>query len=91
MTDTQVRDPSLNTPGPGRLLAINGPGLKELVKASLAWLKSNQQAINLLNVFPVPDGDTGTNMLLTLRSVIEEADRAADATATVMAKAMSHS
>jgi len=71
-----VRDPSLSTPGPGRILAINGQGLKELVKASLAWLRSNQQAINALNVFPVPDGDTGTNMLLTMESAWAEVEKA---------------
>jgi DAK2 domain fusion protein YloV len=39
---------------------------------SLTWLTDNRDKINQLNVFPVPDGDTGTNMLLTLESAIEE-------------------
>ncbi len=43
-----------------------------MVKASLAWLKQHQEAINALNVFPVPDGDTGTNMLLTMTSAWKE-------------------
>jgi DAK2 domain fusion protein YloV len=54
------------------------------------WLEKSVAEVNAINVFPVPDGDTGTNMLLTLRSVIEEADRAADTTVGVMAKAMAH-
>jgi DAK2 domain fusion protein YloV len=54
------------------------------------WLEKSVAEINAINVFPVPDGDTGTNMLLTLRSVIEEADRAADISASTMSKAMSH-
>jgi DAK2 domain fusion protein YloV len=75
VSETKVLDPSLSTPGPGVLPAINGQGLKELVKASLAWLKCNQQAINALNVFPVPDGDTGTNMLLTMESAWAEVNK----------------
>jgi len=39
---------------------------------SLTWLTANRDKVNELNVFPVPDGDTGTNMLLTLESAIEE-------------------
>jgi len=51
---------------------INGQSLKRLVEAGLTWLKTNQQIVNSLNVFPVPDGDTGTNMLLTLTSAYNE-------------------
>ena len=40
-------------------------------------LISHREAINALNVYPVPDGDTGTNMSLTLRSVVEELEGAA--------------
>jgi uncharacterized protein len=38
----------------------------------LTWLAANQEEVNRLNVFPVPDGDTGTNMLLTLQSAVED-------------------
>ena len=51
---------------------IDGQALKRLVEAGLAWLRTNQQIVNSLNVFPVPDGDTGTNMLLTLTSAYDE-------------------
>ncbi len=51
---------------------IDGQSLKRLVEAGLAWLRTNQQIVNSLNVFPVPDGDTGTNMLLTLTSAYNE-------------------
>jgi DAK2 domain fusion protein YloV len=50
----------------------DGPALKRLVAASLGWLEQNYQMVDQLNVFPVPDGDTGTNMLLTLRSAYGE-------------------
>jgi len=46
------------------------------LRAALAWLQTNQQEVNDLNVFPVPDGDTGSNMYLTLRSAVEEAQEA---------------
>lgn len=52
--------------------ALDGPTFKKLVEASLIWLKTNQQLINSLNVFPVPDGDTGTNMLLTMQAAYNE-------------------
>ncbi|MDR3574791.1 MAG: DAK2 domain-containing protein [Anaerolineaceae bacterium] len=51
---------------------LDGQGLKELVEAALTWLKTNQQIVNALNVFPVPDGDTGTNMLLTMQAAYNE-------------------
>jgi hypothetical protein len=46
--------------------------LKYLVEAGLTWLRANQQLVNSLNVFPVPDGDTGTNMVLTMQSAYDE-------------------
>ena len=59
--------------------------------SALSLLERNVDAINALNVFPVPDGDTGTNMFLTLRDVIEktgpDTDASAADTAGVMAGA----
>lgn len=46
--------------------------LRDLVRAATLALEINQDTINALNVFPVPDGDTGTNMVLTMRSVRDE-------------------
>ena len=51
---------------------INGQGFKRLIESGLTWLKTNQQIVNALNVFPVPDGDTGTNMLLTMQAAYSE-------------------
>ncbi len=51
---------------------IGGQELKRLVEAGMTWLKTNQQTVNALNVFPVPDGDTGTNMMLTMTSAWNE-------------------
>jgi DAK2 domain fusion protein YloV len=55
-----------------RNMPIDGQSLKRLVDAGLTWLRTNQQIVNALNVFPVPDGDTGTNMVLTLQAAWNE-------------------
>jgi DAK2 domain fusion protein YloV len=51
---------------------IDGLALKKLVDAGLTWLRTNKENVNALNVFPVPDGDTGTNMTLTLQAAWNE-------------------
>lgn len=53
-------------------IAVNGQDFKLLVHAGLLWLKANQNTVNALNVFPVPDGDTGTNMVLTIQAAYDE-------------------
>jgi DAK2 domain fusion protein YloV len=50
----------------------DGVLFRRSLMGSLIWLTANREKVNQLNVFPVPDGDTGTNMLLTLESAIEE-------------------
>ena len=53
-------------------MAIGGQEFKWLTKAALAWLQHHQETINALNVYPVPDGDTGINMVLTMQSAWDE-------------------
>lgn len=76
----------------GRNLAKNqfldGQGLKQLVEAGMAWLKTNQQIVNALNVFPVPDGDTGTNMLLTMQAAYAEVAHSGETNIGKMAHAV---
>jgi uncharacterized protein len=55
--------------------SLDGQGLKQLVFAGLTWLRTNHQLVNSLNVFPVPDGDTGTNMLLTMQAAYHEVEK----------------
>ena len=66
----------------------SGQDLREMFAAATSWLEKSVPDINALNVFPVPDGDCGTNMLLTMRSTLEEAYRAPDNDAGVVAQAM---
>ena len=54
------------------LYSCNGQELKQLAEAGLTWLTANQEIVNALNVFPIPDGDTGTNMLMTMQSAFRE-------------------
>ena len=51
---------------------IDGPLLKEMFIGATKFLEKNKEMLNSLNVFPVPDGDTGTNMTLTMQSAIRE-------------------
>jgi DAK2 domain fusion protein YloV len=57
---------------PNQKYPVDGQVFKTLIEASLTWLRTNQQAVNVLNVFPVPDGDTGTNMVLTMQAACDE-------------------
>jgi DAK2 domain fusion protein YloV len=75
-------DQSISAMSDGRNLArnqvIDGQALKQLVEAGMVWLRTNQQLVNALNVFPVPDGDTGTNMLLTMQAAYAEIARSGE-------------
>ena len=53
-------------------LTISGAQFRDMIIAGAALLERNRQAIDALNVFPVPDGDTGTNMTMTMESAVRE-------------------
>ena len=55
--------------------SCDGAGFLAAFRSAVASLEANVDEINALNVFPVPDGDTGTNMLATVRAALEEADK----------------
>jgi DAK2 domain fusion protein YloV len=68
-------------------------GGEQLAAAMIAYrdaLKAHQEAINRLNVYPVPDGDTGTNMALTLESLVAELAEADSSDLEAVARAISH-
>jgi DegV family protein with EDD domain len=70
---------------------LDGPRLARAVLAASDWVAAGREEINRINVFPVPDGDTGTNFSLTLRSVADALRALGDAplpeTAGAMARA----
>jgi len=67
---------------------VDGKGLMLLFEAGLMRLTTNQQYVNSLNVFPVPDGDTGTNMVLTMQAALKEAETQQSENIGVMAHAI---
>ncbi len=67
---------------------VAGQELRDMFSAATSWLEKSSAEIDALNVFPVPDGDTGTNMMLTMRSTMEEAYRAPDHSAAGVTNAM---
>src|SRR5690242_13895114 len=70
--------------------SVDGPTFKRALLGSLSWLAANHEEVNRLNVFPVPDGDTGTNMLLTLQSAVEDVKESNAAEVSKIAKLASH-
>ena len=71
------------------LEALGPADLRAVVASYRDALQAHRDAINRLNVYPVPDGDTGTNMALTLESVVNELD-GADSDMPTVCKAISH-
>lgn len=75
---------------PPRLTACSGALLRRAMVASSHWLEQHRAAIDALNVFPVPDGDTGKNMALTMRAAAEAAEQSPDDSAAAVAAAAAH-
>ena len=57
---------------------LDGHGLIDAFASGVAWLGENKSMVDSLNVFPVPDGDTGTNMYLTVSAALKEAQKSRD-------------
>lgn len=72
------------------LLSLDGQDLRQLTGAALAWLRHHQAVINSLNVYPVPDGDTGTNMVLTMQSAWAEIEGTPETNVGVVAHQLAH-
>jgi len=64
---------------------LNGQDLKKAFKEAGAYIEQHVDEVNTLNVFPVPDGDTGINMFLTMKSAIEAAEKADPSSAGIVA------
>lgn len=80
-----TQDPERNLKAP-----VDGQVMKRLIEAALTWLRTNQQTVNALNVFPVPDGDTGTNMVLTMQAAYDEIANSPERNVGKMAHAVAH-
>src|SRR4030088_1951344 len=82
--------PSLTGAATMPITECDGRLFKEALLGSLAWLTVNRDEVDALNVFPVPDGDTGTNMLLTLQSAVEDIRDLDDADLSRTARRAAH-
>jgi DAK2 domain fusion protein YloV len=71
-----------------QIITATGHDLLEMFSAGTTWLERNASDIDALNVFPVPDGDCGKNMLLTMQAAMEAASRIPDKSAFAVSKAM---
>ncbi|MEO8437224.1 MAG: DAK2 domain-containing protein [Chloroflexota bacterium] len=69
--------------------SCDGEGLLEAFRAAVANLETHVDEINALNVYPVPDGDTGTNMYATVKAALDEADATAGRSTERIAAAIS--
>ena len=57
---------------------VGGADLRRMIISAAAAIEINKQALNELNVFPVPDGDTGTNMSMTINAAAADLRKAED-------------
>ena len=73
------------------VIKLNDEEVKKIIEIIILNFKENEGKINNLNVFPVPDGDTGTNMLLTLKSIQQEINNTDDFTMQNLAEKISFS
>ncbi|HEY8322979.1 MAG TPA: DAK2 domain-containing protein [Ktedonobacterales bacterium] len=71
---------------PQQASTLDGQDLKKAFLAGYAWLERHKEAINALNVYPVPDGDTGKNMTLTMAAAVRELGDTMDASARAVAR-----
>ncbi|MBV9040396.1 MAG: DAK2 domain-containing protein, partial [Acidimicrobiia bacterium] len=72
------------------LETLDAAHLREVVVGYRDALRTHQEKLNRLNVYPVPDGDTGTNMALTIESVLSEVGEGETETLEGVARALSH-
>lgn len=79
-----------NAPQTEKRLTMDGLRFKELVKAGYFWLRKQEEVVNAYNVYPVPDGDTGTNMMHTMRSAWEAIASLEEANIGAVAKAVAN-
>jgi DegV family protein with EDD domain len=70
------------------IVYVDGPRLRRSLMAAAEWVEAGREELNRINVFPVPDGDTGTNFALTLRAVAQALAPLENAHLPVVTKAM---
>ena len=82
--------PHVRTQRPRRISVFDGQDLKKAILAGAALLEEHREIINALNVFPVPDGDTGSNMSATMQAAIRDIVNSKETSAGVIAAKLAH-
>ena len=85
-----TEDKNKQLPGGDSSSICDGQNLEQALASGTAWLEKHVAMINSLNVFPVPDGDTGTNMLLTMQAAMREVSDSARRSAGAVAQKVAH-
>lgn len=75
---------------PQRIVFADAPGMKDMLTAGTSWLEKHVPVVNALNVFPVPDGDTGTNMFLTMQASVQEMSTVSEHSVAAVMHAAAH-
>jgi len=73
-----------------RISVFDGQDLKKAIVAGAEWLEEHRETINALNVFPVPDGDTGSNMSATMQAAVRDIKTSSESLAGVVAAKIAH-
>ncbi|MBM4432154.1 MAG: DAK2 domain-containing protein, partial [Chloroflexi bacterium] len=68
----------------------DGQDFRRAIENSTVWLAAHIDLINSLNVYPVPDGDTGTNMYLTMQAALREMSTLSEHSVSAVARAVAH-
>ena len=80
----------VRTQRPRRISVFDGQDLKKALLEGAAWLEEHREAINALNVFPVPDGDTGSNMSATMQAAMQGIVNSNETSAGAVAAKVAH-
>ncbi len=64
---------------------IDGRRLRRALTAACQWAREQRSEMNRINVFPVPDGDTGTNLALTVQAITDHLEKSRDRSVGIVA------
>lgn len=76
---------------PAAISYLDGPRLRRSLLAAAQWVAAGREELNRINVYPVPDGDTGTNFYLTMKSIADALQRTGDAPLPEISRAAAQS
>src|SRR5437763_11312492 len=82
--------PGVRSQRPRRISVFDGQDLKKAMLAGAASLEEHREIINALNVFPVPDGDTGSNLYATVQAAFHDVINSEDTSAGVISAKLAH-